>query len=64
MRKLGIAVGMLAVLLGTVAARSQDRTAEWNALVDEFLEKVHFPQNPSEATQDGLHQYDTAMEEY
>jgi uncharacterized protein (DUF885 family) len=64
MRKLGIAVGVLAALLGVMVARAEDRTAEWNALVDEFLEKVYFPQNPSAATLDGLHQYDAEMEEY
>ncbi|MFI5097028.1 MAG: DUF885 domain-containing protein [Candidatus Acidiferrales bacterium] len=64
MRKLGIAVGVLSALLGAMAARAEDRTAEWNALVDEFLEKVYFPQNPSAATLDGLHQYDAEMEEY
>ena len=41
MRKLGIAVGVLAALLGVMVARAEDRTAEWNALVDEFLEKVY-----------------------
>jgi uncharacterized protein (DUF885 family) len=55
---------VLAALLGVMVARAEDRTAEWNALVDEFLEKVYFPQNPSAATLDGLHQYDAEMEEY
>lgn len=64
MRKLGIAVGVMAALLGTTFARAEDRTVEWNALVDEFLEKVYFPQNPSAATLDGVHQYDAEMEEY
>ena len=64
MRKLGIAVGVMAALLGVMVARAEDRTVEWNALVDEFLEKVYFPQNPSAATLDGVHQYDAQMEEY
>ncbi len=64
MRKLGIAVGVLTALLCAMAARAEDRTAEWNALVDEFLEKVYFPQNPSVATPDGIHKYDAEMEEY
>jgi len=45
-------------------ARAEDRTVEWNALVDEFLEKVYFPQNPSVATLDGIHKYDAELEEY
>ena len=64
MRKLGIAVGVMAALLGVIVARAEDRTAEWNALVDEFLEKVYFPQNPSVATLDGIHKYDAELEEY
>jgi len=64
MRKLGIAVGVMAALLGVMVARAEDRTVEWNALVDEFLEKVYFPQNPSVATLDGIHKYDAELEEY
>jgi uncharacterized protein (DUF885 family) len=64
MRKLEIAVGVMAALLGVMVARAEDRTVEWNALVDEFLEKVYFPQNPSVATLDGIHKYDAELEEY
>jgi uncharacterized protein (DUF885 family) len=44
--------------------RAADSTAEWNALVDEYLEKVYFPQNPTSATVAGNHNYDSAMEAY
>lgn len=37
---------------------------EWNALVDEYLDKVYFPQNPTAATVAGLHQYDKEIEAY
>ena len=37
---------------------------QWNALVDEYLDKVYFPQNPSEATVAGIHLYDSEVEAY
>ena len=58
---LGFLMGCLA---GGGAVRAADRTAEWNALVDEFLEKVHFPLNPSAATAAGIHKYDGQIEDY
>ncbi|HUI51002.1 MAG TPA: DUF885 domain-containing protein [Terriglobales bacterium] len=41
-----------------------DRNSEWNALVDEYLDKVYFPQNPSAATVAGIHAYDAEIEPY
>jgi uncharacterized protein (DUF885 family) len=55
---------LLACTVGGAAARAVDRTAEWHALVDEFLEKVHFPLNPSAATAAGIHNYDGQIEDY
>lgn len=37
---------------------------DWHALADEYLEKIYFPQNPTAATVAGLHQYDSAIEDY
>lgn len=45
-------------------AAPTDRGAEWNALVDEFLNKEYFPHNPSTATVSGIHNYDNEIEDY
>jgi len=47
-----------------ICSGSRDRTAEWNALVDEYLEKVYFPQDPIGATVAGIHRYDTELGAY
>jgi uncharacterized protein (DUF885 family) len=49
-------------LPGPVLAR--DPAREWNALVDEYLEKAYFPQNPTAATLAGIHKYDLDIEGY
>jgi uncharacterized protein (DUF885 family) len=63
--KKAIAIGCLLVMqfgIGTIEAT--DRPTEWNALVDEYLDKVYFPQNPTAATAAGIHRYDGQIEEY
>lgn len=63
--KKAIAIGCLLVMqfgIGTIEAT--DRPTEWNALVDEYLYKVYFPQNPTAATAAGIHRYDGQIEEY
>jgi uncharacterized protein (DUF885 family) len=64
MRKIGIIGGFLGLLLSGSASVAGERDTQWNALVDEYLEKVYFPRNPSSATQAGLHQYDNSIEDY
>ncbi len=64
MRKAIVAVCLLAFMCGAAAARAGDRTGEWNALVDEYLDKVYFPLNPTAATAAGIHQYDAEIEDY
>jgi hypothetical protein len=58
---LGVVFSVL-FLAGQVLAA--DRSKEWNQLVDEYLDKVYFPQNPSAATVAGLHQHDAEIEAY
>ena len=53
---------LLALPVGCKAPASPSK--DWNGLVDEYLDKVYFPQNPSVATQDGLHQHDSEIEQY
>jgi uncharacterized protein (DUF885 family) len=63
MRK-AILACVMAIALSSGIAAAGDRTAEWNALVDEYLDKVYFPLNPTLATASGIHQYDGEMEDY
>jgi len=51
-------------LAWAMATRSEEPTAHWNALVDEYLYKVYFPLNPTIATLDGVHNYDSEIEDY
>ncbi len=51
-------------LAWAMTTRSEEPTAQWNALVDEYLYKVYFPLNPTIATLDGVHNYDSEIEDY
>ena len=64
MRKTIAVVCLLVVQVGIAKIAPTDRTTEWNALVDEYLDKVYFPQNPTAATAAGIHQYDGQLEDY
>ena len=58
-------LAVLATLVSIASpAPASDAGHEWNALVDDYLEKVYFPQNPSAATVAGIHKYDSEIEEY
>jgi uncharacterized protein (DUF885 family) len=65
MKKTIVASGCLAVALAwSIAAWAARPADKWNALVDEYLDKVYFPLNPTTATQAGIHNYDSEMEDY
>jgi uncharacterized protein (DUF885 family) len=64
MRKVTVLGSLLVMLLGVGLAKAAERTAEWNALVDEYLDKVYFPLNTTAATAAGIHQYDGELEDY
>jgi len=65
MKKTIVASCCLAVALAwVITARAEEPTAQWNALVDEYLDKVYFPLNPTTATLDGVHDYDSEIEDY
>ena len=64
MRKIRVCVWLLVWALMGGIARAAERTGEWNALVDEYLEKVYFPLNPTAATAAGIHKYDGKIEDY
>ena len=64
MRKLTALVCLLLMQAGIGTTNATDRRTEWNALVDEYLEKVYFPENPTAATAAGVHRYDGQIEDY
>ncbi len=64
MRKATLFAWLLIWLMTGGVARAADRTAEWNSLVDEYLEKMYFPLNPTAATAAGIHKYDGQIEDY
>jgi len=65
MKKKIVAGCCLTVALAwSMAAWAAEPTAQWNALVDEYLDKVYYPLNPTTATQAGIHNYDSEMEDY
>ena len=59
-----VCLGLALVALLAGRAPAADPSRDWNALVDEFLEKVYFPQNPTAATAAGIHQHDSEIEAY
>jgi len=59
-----LCVCVLVLISGWAPAAGTDRCDEWNALVDEYLDKVYFPQNPSAGTLNGVHRFDAEMENY
>jgi len=64
--RVGVCLAALALLVMSTAigAPARDAAKEWNALVDEYLDKVYFPQNPTTATMSGVHSYDGEIEAY
>lgn len=57
-------LGLLLSVFFSVRMASGEPPADWNALVDDFLDQVVFPEYPSWATVSGLHQYDSQIENY
>jgi uncharacterized protein (DUF885 family) len=64
MRRIAIIVAFFGLFLSAFATYAGERDTQWNALVDEYLDKFYFPRSPSTATQSGLHQYDNSIEDY
>src|ERR1700749_1589370 len=55
-----------ATILGAGAYNVRDAAAsnDWDSLVDSYLNDLYFPHNPTAATQDGIHLYDSQIEDY
>jgi uncharacterized protein (DUF885 family) len=64
MRRIGMIMAFFGLFVGAFATFAGERDIQWNALVDEYLDRFYFPRSPSTATQSGLHQYDSAIEDY
>jgi uncharacterized protein (DUF885 family) len=64
MRRMMAANFLVVMFTCGLAMAAEERTGQWDALVDEYLDKVYFPLNPTVATLDGVHQYDSEMEDY
>jgi uncharacterized protein (DUF885 family) len=64
MKKMIVAGCLALALAWGITACAENQTAQWNALVDEYLDKVYFPLNPTTATLDGVHNYDSEIEDY
>jgi len=64
MKKSMAAVWLVMAWLCVAVANAGEPSNGWNGLVDEYLDKVYFPQNPTAATIDGVHRFDTEMEQY
>jgi uncharacterized protein (DUF885 family) len=46
------------------ARRADDVHAQWNAIADDFFSQVYFKFTPTAGTMNGLHQYDSELEDY
>jgi hypothetical protein len=61
----GLAVFLILSLASALkAGRADDVHAQWNALADDYFDQVYFKFNPTTGTEDGLHQYDSQLEDY
>lgn len=64
MKKAFAIATLLLLLFNAEKAGATDHTADWDALVDEYLNRAYFPQNPTAATAAGIHEYDAQIEDY
>jgi uncharacterized protein (DUF885 family) len=55
---------IIGFILSGGAVRTDDATARWNALADDYIDQVLFRFSPSQGTAAGLHQFDSQLEDY
>ena len=58
-----IAIVFFLAILGALPGRAAPSDS-WNVLVDDFLNQEFFPNNPTAATQLGVHQYDQKLDDF
>lgn len=62
-RLFAVALFIFAGATPVLAQQNPDTAAQWNALVDDYLDQALWPFSPSSATVAGLHQYDNQLED-
>jgi uncharacterized protein (DUF885 family) len=60
-----LCVSALAIAMTSTTVEATATSSEtWNAFVDEYFDQVYFKFTPTAGTSDGLHQYDSLLEDY
>jgi uncharacterized protein (DUF885 family) len=59
-----LVMAMTSTSIHAANSPSPSPSETWNALVDEYFDQVYFKFSPTAGTSDGLHQYDSLLEDY
>ena len=59
-----IALCLIATFTFARDSKPAQSSAAWDKLADDFLSQIYYKFNPTTATSDGLHEYDTKLEGY
>jgi len=59
-----IALCLIATFTFPKESKPAQSSAAWDKLADDFLSQIYYNFNPTTATSDGLHEYDTKLEGY
>ena len=59
-----IALCLLATFTFAKESKPAKSSAAWDKLAEDFLSQIYYSFNPTSATADGLHEYDTKLENY
>jgi len=63
-RMMVVAATVATFLVPGATVGREDAAAQWNSLVDVYIERILFAFNPSSGTQAGVHQFDAQLEDY
>jgi len=63
-RMMVVAATVATFLVPGATVGREDAAAQWNSLVDDYIERILFAFNPSSGTQAGVHQFDALLEDY
>ncbi|HKD63702.1 MAG TPA: DUF885 domain-containing protein [Candidatus Acidoferrales bacterium] len=63
-RMMVVAATVATFLVPGATVGREDAAAQWNSLVDDYIERILFAFNPSSGTQAGVHQFDAQLEDY
>ncbi len=59
-----LAIAMISANVHAANSPAATPSENWSALVDEYFDQVYFKFTPTAGTSDGLHQYDSLLEDY